>query len=840
MASQVKPSTKLSASNASARQAAKVKDYVNQQLEKTRKQVKTIDLIAGVLIMIASVMAFLLVAALVDGWIWPLSNLGRWVCLGLIVFGCLGYSIFAILPLFMKRINPDYAAKMIEDAKPSFRNSLMNYVSFRKRPDEIKPAVFDAVSRQAAADLASVPADASVDQSKLIRLGFILIGLTVFAVGYKMLSPKDPLQTVGRIFAPPAKIAKPAVVRIEDVEPGDTEVFFGQPLNVTAVIRGRHRPEDVRLVYSTIDGQLKNQSIPMSPDGAPNHYRAELSMAAGGIQSSLTYRVEARDGLSPDYEVSVRPNPSMAIESLVLTPPAYTQLAERTLIGVGDVEAIEGTKATVHALANLPIKIAYIELLNEVIDPNQLEESSYEERYRVVANPINMQAEGQSAVARFTVALDSTRTRPFATHYRLRFVSTNDDRNSRPNVYPIRVIPDLAPEIKFRNPIRPNTELPINGVLAIDVQANDLDFVVSSVGLTMDHKGKRILDEKLQMFSSDGNRRVNAGYRFRPSDFGLSVGDQVVFIAKAADNRVSHSSGQPHPNISLTENYSVTITDFDQQTEEAKKNEPEPDEANPAEAEQPQDDDSANDDPDKKEPSDGEQSESDKKEPGESGGEKGDDGTDGDEGGGSEKDGKAGEEGDESDPSGSEPGESDPSESDPGGSGSESDPGSQPDNQPKEPGDSDEGGGSGGQPDEAMDPGDSDNQSGSGSSSDGPENGETNPSQNDSGNPGDSSENNQGNQSGKQDASDGNQSDRNPSDGNNPGGAQGKLDDSLTDGAKEKVKDRPDGQAMKDLQEHFENDETPAPNDEQGSTGENQNQKTRFRLGGESAQQRSG
>ena len=35
------------AMTASARQAAKVKGYVNQQLEKTRKQVKTIDFISG-------------------------------------------------------------------------------------------------------------------------------------------------------------------------------------------------------------------------------------------------------------------------------------------------------------------------------------------------------------------------------------------------------------------------------------------------------------------------------------------------------------------------------------------------------------------------------------------------------------------------------------------------------------------------------------------------------------------------------------------------------------------------------------------------------------------------
>ncbi|MFT5303542.1 MAG: collagen type III alpha, partial [Mariniblastus sp.] len=302
MASQVKTparSANAQQTSASVRQAQKVKDYVNVELEKTRKQVKIVDLIASVLLMLASVVGVLLLLVIVDAWIWPLSTSARWAGLILIVGGCLAYSAIAILPLLLKQINPDYAAKMIEEAKPSFRNSLINYVSFRKRPDEIKPAVFDAVSRQAAADLASVPGDATVDQSKLIRLGFVLIGLTVFAVGYKMLSPKDPLQTLARVVAPAAQIAKPAVVRIEDVQPGDTAVFFGEQLVVTATVRGQHRPEDVRLVYSTLDGQLSDQTVSMKPTSSPSQYETKLSMAGGGIQSSLQYRVEALDGQSP-------------------------------------------------------------------------------------------------------------------------------------------------------------------------------------------------------------------------------------------------------------------------------------------------------------------------------------------------------------------------------------------------------------------------------------------------------------------------------------------------------------------------------------------------------------
>lgn len=444
------------AMTASARQAAKVKGYVNQQLEKTRKQVKTIDFISGALVLVAFTIGFLLFAAMVDAWIWPLTPLGRWAFLLIWLGSCLGYTVISIVPLLMKRINPDYAAKMIEEAKPSFSNSLMNYVSLRKRPEGIRPAVLDAVSRQAATDLASVPGDAAVDQSKMIRIGFVLVGLTLLAVSYKILSPKDPLSTVARIFAPASDIAKPAVVTIEEVLPGDVEIFFGESLEVVARISGRHQPEDVKLVYSTIDGQMVDQSLSMVPADDPRTYKGTIVMPGGGVQASLQYRVVAKDGVSRDYVVTVRPNPTIAIESLLFDPPDYTGLASRTLMGVGDIDAIEGTLVTINAVANLPIKSAEVELLNEVVNLPEDAELAYDKRFvPAVGSKYIMEVDGKNATQSILVKLDANREKPFATHYRLKFTSTDGNRNSRPNVYPIRVTPDLAPMSKLKTPWRP-------------------------------------------------------------------------------------------------------------------------------------------------------------------------------------------------------------------------------------------------------------------------------------------------------------------------------------------------------------------------------------------------
>jgi|GEM_PF-4802403 len=567
MASEINSSTRP-AVTASARQAAKVKSYVNQQLEKTRKQVKTIDFISGALVLVAFTIGFLLFAAMVDAWIWPLSRLGRWAFLIIWLGSCLGYTVISIVPLLMKRINPDYAAKMIEEAKPSFSNSLMNYVSLRKRPEGIRPAVLDAVSRQAATDLASVPGDAAVDQSKMIRIGFVLVGLTLLAVSYKILSPKDPLSTVARIFAPASDIAQPAVVTIEEVLPGDVEIFFGETLEVVARVSGRHQPEDVKLIYSTVDGQLVDQPVSMALTDEPRTYSGTIAMPGGGVQASLQYRVVAKDGVSRDYVVTVRPNPTIAIESLLFDPPDYTGLASRTLMGVGDIDAIEGTLVTINAVANLPIKSAEVELLNEIVNVAGDAELTYDQRFvPAVGSKYIMEVEGRNATQSILVKLDANREKPFATHYRLKFTSTDGNRNLQPNVYPIRVTPDLAPDVEIKNPIETDGQIPENQVLAIDIVASDLDFAIDSVELSLDHNGRSLFSDSLGLKSNKGNRRVTARYLLDPKALGLEPGDVAVFHAIAKDNRMQ--GRKPAPNISRTQNYSVTI-----QRPEEKSSEP--------------------------------------------------------------------------------------------------------------------------------------------------------------------------------------------------------------------------------------------------------------------------
>ena len=540
--------------NAQRAQSAKIHRYVNGQLDRTRRQVKSTELITHLLVVTIFVVGILQLMALVDAWVWSFNSLARWMCFIFLVVSAVGYLCLMVGPLLLRKIHPDYAAKMIEEIQPNFKNSLLNYVSLRKQPKTTHAAVMDAVTKQAAIDLQTVPEDATVDRSSIVQIGFYLLGLIAFVAFYWMLSPKDPLQSFSRILLPSAKKSAPSIVQVTDVSPGDQEVFFGDPVIVSATIKGQFSPEDVQLMYSTVDGQVIDQIIAMQPQTtSSNRYEATLTTGQGGVQRGLTYKVVARDGASPDYEIVVRPNPSITLKSVEITPPAYTLLPQETISGQGTIEAVEGSLIKVNAAANLPIKLAYLELL--VKNPQDSAEF-------VVVESVSMTANELEAHGEFHAIYNYQAQKQRATHFRLKFLSIEDDANQNANVHALRVIADLAPQIEVLNPIQNSIRLAKNDTLLIDVRASDIDYGISSIELEMQNNGSNLFrEQKLPLQSEDGKKRVRGQFQFTPEKYFLRVGETVLFTATASDNRTSFLSGTLDPNQTMSRQYQIEILD---------------------------------------------------------------------------------------------------------------------------------------------------------------------------------------------------------------------------------------------------------------------------------------
>ena len=604
----------------------RIDQYIGKQIRTTATQVRYSDIATGILALISFTIAFFLIVAIIDAWVWPLSHLARLIGLMTWMVGLGSIIWLYLVPHFLKKINPEYAAKVIEESEIGFKNSLLNYFALRRNGNATHRAILNEVSRRAATDLSQVSIDSAVDKSNVIRIGFVLATLVAAAMGYIILSPKSPLPTIQRIIAPGSRVSQPSAVSIREVEPGDTHVFFGDRLEVSARIVGKHDPEDVRLVYSTFDSQTVDAVISMEYTGANGIYTSILETGAAGIQQPLHYRIEAADGRSPEFRVDVRPNPSISVNSIDITPPAYTDLLPRTIEGTGEIQAVEGSNIVLNATANLPIEVAYIVPL--VAKNIGAEVSDYRE-----LRSISMKSESNQATGGFTAVLNSKRDRPLFTHYKIKFSSKDGFQNTRPNIYPVRVVADLAPEVEIIQPKQKEIAIPVNQPFVVEAWAADLDYQISSLDLHIDHQGTKILDRNLHL-NTDGqdlDERVQARLTITPKSLSLKPGDRAIMYATASDNRISPSSKLPDPNISRTVNYTIIIADAidepeqvdesegaDRDNEDAEQKQ-QPDETSADEADQENDQSDDSESGDDKQDLDGSDSENEKQKSAESG-----------------------------------------------------------------------------------------------------------------------------------------------------------------------------------------------------------------------------
>ena len=513
--------------------------FVDEQIHRTRRALKTVDLVAGLIALAIGVLSYLLTMAILEHWVVPggLSSSVRALLLMVLVVGVCWYSWRIFWPLVSQPINPVYAAQTIEQGSPSLKNSLLNLLLLRDRRRQISRQVYQAIEHQAAQRLSQVPVDSAVDRSAILRLGYILVGVVAMCSLYQIFSPKDPIASAGRLLLPWADIPVPSRVQIENVEPGDVSAARGEQLIVSAEILGKREEEIVRLIYSQVDGQVVDQEIIMTGDERSFRFESRLpgriSVGGRGIQSDLVYRIEAGDARSPDYRVSVFSQPTLVVERVRYEYPSYTRYPPREEGFTGDISAVEGTTVTLYAVANQPIKSAHVDFEADG------------------KHDLLMNAEDAAASVRFPLELKPDRRTPMHQSYVLRYINPEGRKNPSPPKYQIDVQRDYSPEVELLEPREEILEVGLNDEVVIKLQARDPDFALRNVALLGEVGGERVLKESL--LSSEHSGRFDGQLKIVPADLDLQEGDVLEYWAAAADNR------RPEPNLAFTKHQKLRI-----------------------------------------------------------------------------------------------------------------------------------------------------------------------------------------------------------------------------------------------------------------------------------------
>lgn len=524
-------------------QSSQAAAVIDEQLRKTRLQVKGVDIATGLLTLGLGAIGYLFALALADHWLVS-GGLGFYTRLAAIAFLLLAggvWAYFRILRPLLGKINPVYVAQTIEQSRLSLKNSLINFLLLRGSPQGLSKGVYQAVETRAADDLAEVSPEAVVDRRHVVRLAVALVVLVLVGGIYHVASPKSPLTSAVRIAWPWTPAAAPTRVTIADVKPGDAKVFYGDSIEVSAEVSGVSAGEAVTLYFDTADGQSVGEAVPMRlPEGGYRH-RCQLPPGKLGLRQDLHYYIAAGDCRTERYAIAVETPPSIEVERIDYKYPRYTEIPDRTAERQGDIRAVEGTEITIHAAANMAVRDAEIDLNCDGL------------------RSLRMSVDGKDdtkAVGRFTLRMSTDDPlQPQYDRYQLRFNDREGRPNLRPTRYNIEVIADLAPRVEFVNPPGENVEVPENGTLRLAVEAEDPDYALRKVTIRGEFDNRSLpirpmLDKPAAEPPHKGP--FQGKYVFVPATLGLKAGDRVVYWAEATDNKTPIANTAETPRLWLT------------------------------------------------------------------------------------------------------------------------------------------------------------------------------------------------------------------------------------------------------------------------------------------------
>jgi hypothetical protein len=511
--------------------------YIDSELGKTRRRVKWIDLWTSMAVLAAGFIAYLLVAAVIDHLLpGGLGTFGRWLLLIGLLVGVAAHLVAVFVPFLLRKVNPVYAAAAIEHSGGTMKNTLINFLLLRKET-ALPDGVIDAMKEQAAVRLHNVSSDASIDRTSLLRWCYVLAAVMVGSLIYAVVAPKDSFRSIHRVLSPWSDLAAPTRVRIEVIEPGNTDRRRDDVVNVTLRAAGLRAGDAVTLFYSATGNPADDVPLPMQGDEAHYHWKTVLPPGSEGLKQDLFYYIQAGDTQSPRYRIRVIATPVINVRTVTFDYPAYTGLPPRTVERQGDLKALEGTRITLTAEANQPIKSAH---------------AAFD---KARTKDVELRADGLTAVGGFDLALLKDRLTPAHTSYLIRFANIDGEENPKPTEYKIEVTPDQSPEVRVvepNTPVEKELSLPLGGLLRVTAAARDPDFQLAELTVVLRKAGSLLREERL--LSEPRYGEFSNTLVLSPERYNLRVGEKFTFRVRAADNK------SPNPNVVETKDYTVVVT----------------------------------------------------------------------------------------------------------------------------------------------------------------------------------------------------------------------------------------------------------------------------------------
>ncbi len=197
------PQAAVPAANSASSGSDQLQVMLRQHIHRAGQLLKIQDLATYTFLWLGAITLTWIAACMVEHWLVPLPAFVRWP----IWFAMVGLSgwlaVRYMLPLVVRRINPDYVAQRIERAEPELKTGLVSWLQLESMPDSGVPrGIMAGLARHAARHIHADDPSSSLDTRWLIKtIGITTLMMAMLAV-YGMLSPKSVLDTGRRVFHP--------------------------------------------------------------------------------------------------------------------------------------------------------------------------------------------------------------------------------------------------------------------------------------------------------------------------------------------------------------------------------------------------------------------------------------------------------------------------------------------------------------------------------------------------------------------------------------------------------------------------------------------------------------
>jgi hypothetical protein len=449
-----------------ASETSKAEQFVATQIQRARQRVRLAELGKAALECALLVVGYSVVLAFLDRWL-QISSFYRQLAFSvccLVLGAFLAWKV--VWPAF-QRINPYYAARLVEQNLDRDKNSLINWLDLHDQP--MVPAFRTAISNQAARDLGSVDLEQTIaakpSKYSLIGGGVLLaLLLLLFAA-----SPRQFISLMKRAWAPFTEATIATRTRITMIEPpdGDLTVAIGKAVTIEALVDGRipdqNKPDAVRVLFRNVPGDpFETRLLDRSED--PQRWRT--TFLAPEVRTGFYYKVAAGDAETPEYQVHVRSNPLLTNVDVKYHYRPYLHWPDRVTQDP-NLKDLRGTEVALTVHTNRQVRDGRLII----------------EGQKPVAGEVRRE---DPESLHFELVLEKD------TQYRVSFTSVEGETNRDTIPFTIQVLSDQTPVVVLTVPGK-DVEKGVNEILTLKGQASD-DLGLAALTLRLKTEDGKLLE----------------------------------------------------------------------------------------------------------------------------------------------------------------------------------------------------------------------------------------------------------------------------------------------------------------------------------------------------------